>query len=302
MKNRIEIYSIIAGIVFMTSGMAKSLNISAFSDLIKQYGFGSLQFVTPVIALAEFFLGLLLVFNIKQKHSALACGILTAVFTLVYSYGVVFRNIEDCGCFGEITVLNTSYPFTLIRNAVLMYLLFVVWQKGANSSIRNKWVERFILAVMCIAAFISGSTYRHAGKALNAGRDQYGALAKKNTILKEFVSTSKDSTYLVFAFTYLCPHCMNSIENLNRYESSGTVDKVIGIALEDSIAEYRFKEIFKPEFSIRNYPAGTLFRLTNSFPVAYYIKNDSIMAELSGELPCSYVFTQKMAELTKSRK
>ncbi|MDR0371204.1 MAG: hypothetical protein LBH80_05055 [Prevotellaceae bacterium] len=119
------------------------------------------------------------------------------------------------------------------------------------------------------------------------------------TILKEFVSTSKDSTYLVFTFTYLCPHCMNSIENLNRYESSGSVDKVIGIALEDSIAEYRFKEIFKPEFSIRNYPAGTLFRLTNSFPVAYYIKNDSIMAELSGELPCSYVFIQKNGRTDK---
>jgi hypothetical protein len=82
---------------------------------------------------------------------------------------------------------------------------------------------------------------------------------------------------------------MNSIENMKQYETSEAVDKVIGIALENPEAEKQFREIFKPGFLIKNYPASTLFRLTNTFPQAYYIKNNSIIT-LSGQLPCGYVF------------
>jgi len=105
-------------------------------------------------------------------------------------------------------------------------------------------------------------------------------------------TTSQDSTYLVFVFTYICPHCLNSIENLKQYEPAGIVDKVIGIALENSVAEKQFREVFKPEFQIKNYSSTILFHLTNTFPQTYYIKNDSIILVLSGELPCSYVFMQ----------
>jgi proteasome assembly chaperone (PAC2) family protein len=82
---------------------------------------------------------------------------------------------------------------------------------------------------------------------------------------------------------------MNSVENLKQYESLGVVDKVIGLALADSIVGEKFVEIFKPNFPIQNYVKKELLRLTNSFPSAYYIKNDSIVMEFSGELPCAYV-------------
>ncbi|MDR1592176.1 MAG: DoxX family protein [Prevotellaceae bacterium] len=292
MKKKVGIYTFITGILFLITGIAKSLNVSAFSDLITQYGFDRLSFLAPFIVLAEVFFGLLLIFNLGLKHTAVACMFLTALFTLIYFYGFAFNGIEDCGCFGEITVLNTSFVFTFIRNAVLIYLLIVVWRNSENSWKMNKWIAGFVLAVMCMVAFISGYTYRSASKIQNTGK--YATSTVDNTILKEFVSTSGDSTYLVFVFTYFCPHCMNSIENLKQYESLDIVDKVIGIALEDTIAERKFREIFKPEFVIKNYPAKILFRLTNSFPVAYYIKHNSIVAEISGELPCGYIFAQKI--------
>jgi hypothetical protein len=98
---------------------------------------------------------------------------------------------------------------------------------------------------------------------------------------------------MVFAFTYNCPHCLNSIENLKQYESVGIVDKVIGLVLEDSIAEQAFRENFKPTFLVKNYHPKTLFLLTNSFPQTYYIRNDSIVMKFLGELPCAYVFAKE---------
>jgi hypothetical protein len=86
---------------------------------------------------------------------------------------------------------------------------------------------------------------------------------------------------------------MNSIENLKQYEPFGVVDKVIGLALEDSVAEQNFRKIFQPNFIIQNYSSRELFCLTNSFPTTYFIKNGSIITKFSGELPCAYVFSKQ---------
>jgi uncharacterized membrane protein YphA (DoxX/SURF4 family) len=289
---RTELCSLISGTVFLVSGIVKSINISNFSGLISsQYGFDNLQYLALPIVLSEVLLGLLLIFQIYLRRVALFGIVLLIVFTLIYLYGLVFNGIEDCGCFGNISVLNTSPVFTIVRNIVLVYLLVVVRKNKDIGNILaiNKWNILVILAVMCIAAFMSGYSFRNPDKGRNKS-DRFVADALENTPLKNFIATSKDSTYLVFAFTYRCPHCMNSIENLKQYESSDIVDKVIGLALADSIAEPLFKENFKPDFLIMNYSSNDLFKLTNTFPKAYYIKNDSVLMELSGELPCSYIF------------
>ncbi len=286
MKKRIEIYGLMVGIVFLISGIAKSLDITSFSKIITQYGFENLEFIGPLIVLTEVFIGLLLVFQIWQKWSALAGILLVIGFTIIYVYGVVFYNIEDCGCFGKITVLNTSPVFTFSRNVILIYLLIAVWRKTENKLTLDKWIAGIVLFFMCLVAFISGYTYKKDSK---KHMPKSSTVAIEDSVLKEFVSLSKDSTYLVFAFSYTCPHCLNSIANLKEYEQSGAVDKVIGLALGDSIVEKKFMEIFKPNFTVKNY-SKKLLRLTNNFPTAYYIRNDSIVMEFLGELPCSYIF------------
>jgi len=290
MNKRIELYSLIAGLVFLISGIAKAIDISVFSNVIAQYGFDNLKLVSPLIVIAEVTIGGLLVFQIWQKWSALGGVLLISIFTLIFAYGLIFKGIEDCGCFGRISVLNT-FPFiTFIRNAVLLYLLIAVFRKSTNNSEFNKWAVYAIVAIVCCTAFMSGYTFRFI-QSDNAKK--FTAKSLKDTSLKQFVSTNKDSTYLVFAFSYSCPHCLNSIANLKEYEQFGVVDKVIGLALGDTVLEKRFREIFKPNFSIKNY-SKELLDLTNVFPTAFYIKNDSILMELSGELPCSYIFEKSI--------
>jgi uncharacterized membrane protein YphA (DoxX/SURF4 family) len=289
MKKRIEIYSFVAGLIFLISGMAKALDMAAFSSIITRYGVGNLQFIGPLIVFAETSVGLLLVFQVWQKWAAFGGAALVTGFTVIYAYGLVFKGVEDCGCFGNISVLNTSPVLTFFRNTILFYLLIATWRKGENKSNLNKWIIFISLIFMYLIAFISGYTYRIAGK--NAKSNAYHAQAIENSVLNEFITTSQDSTYLVFAFTYSCPHCLNSIANLNGYESSGVVDKVIALAMSDSIAEQAFKKAFDPNFVIKNHSKAALLRLTNNFPTSYYIRNDSIITEFSGQLPCPPIFS-----------
>ena len=286
MNKRIDIYALISGLVFLISGTAKAIDISVFSNIITQYGFGNLQFVAILVVLLEISVGLLLVFQVWQKWAALAAAVSVAGFSVIYAYGIIFKGVEDCGCFGQITILNTSPVLTFIRNAILLYLLLAVWLKSENKNNLNKWIAITILVVMCSVTFMTGYTYSKTGETKSK---KYTAQAVENTALKDFITTSKDSTYLVFAFSYTCPHCLNSIANLKEYEQSGAVDKVIGLALGDSIIEKEFTEIFKPNFPIKNY-SKELLHLTRTFPIAYYVRNDSIVMKFSGELPCSYMF------------
>ena len=144
------------------------------------------------------------------------------LFTLIYLYGIYFRDIKDCGCFGRITLLNTSPTIVLARNTILMYLMVAIMVKCENKSVHSIPVYLVILCFECMAAFFSGHTYQHISS--------YNRITPVNLAeskLNRFITTSPDSTYLIFAFSYTCPHCLNSIENLKEYEKSKTVDKVM---------------------------------------------------------------------------
>ena len=297
MNKRIEICELSIGLVFLVSGIAKALDVVSFSDLIVEYGFAPLRFLAPLIVLAEIVVGLFLILKIQQKRTALFSIVFLFTLTSIYTYGFVFNDIEDCGCFGKIEILNVSPVFTYIRNIILMLMAFVVWRKRENDVV-NKWSIIITAGVGCMVSAIMVYSYCKEDKSDNT----FVAKRLNETMLDQFVSTSKDSTYLVFAFSYTCPHCLNSIENLKQYESFGAVDKVIGLSIENPDAERKYKEIFNPKFQTKNYQSKTLFQLTRSLPKAYYIKNDSLIIEFSGELPCAYIFSELMESLKKQDK
>ncbi|MDR2836065.1 MAG: DoxX family protein [Bacteroidales bacterium] len=291
----IRIFSILAGIIFLLSGIGKSMAVLNFYNLIIQYGFSYISFLAPFIVLIEILLGLFLVFQIRLKETALVALLLLFGFTSIYSYGYFFQHIEDCGCFGAIP-LTLPPIWVFIRNIILMVFLFFVFIKADKGKVKIKnWVKVVVLFVMCCVSFTSGYTYTNELD-IDDRTDEYLGKSVQETVMKEFITTSKDSSYLIFAFSYSCSHCLNSIENLKQYEPSGAVDKVIGLAWGDSIAERQMKENFNPNFLLKNYSPIILFNLTNRYPTAYYIKNDTIKQVYRGELPCSYIFSKKIKE------
>ncbi len=288
MNKRIAIFELILGLVFLISGFAKSLNVSAFADIITKYGFADISYVAIPIVIVEIILGLLLIFKIGEKATALIATILLTTFTLVYSYGLIFKNIEDCGCFGSIKYLNTSPIVLYIRNTILLYFSIDIYRNSSNIWKTSYANVAVIIIIIIIASFMSGYTSKNFLN--NSKANLFKRYEVSSSKLGEFATFSTDSTYLVFVFSYSCPHCMNSIENLNQYERLGAVDKVIGLALyNDSITKQIFYNHFSINFKVKEYDMS-LLKLTHDLPMTYYIKNDTVEIAFPGELPCAIVF------------
>ncbi|MDE6307641.1 MAG: hypothetical protein K2L79_02370 [Bacteroidales bacterium] len=284
---RVNPYSFLVGLLFVVSAIAKACDAAAFAETIVRYGFPRFSFLAPFIIIIEFLLGGLLILRTELRYTIpLAFGIVL-FFTIMYSYALIFEGNTDCGCFGPWQALNASPLFLYIRNAVLLILLFFAYLK------REKYGDftpgfRVLAPVLVgagVLAFFVGYTYQEPVSYKTT------RMALHDSVLSEFVETSPDSTYLVFAFSYTCPHCLNSIGNLKECARFPVADKVIGLALGDSVMENRFfRKIFEPNFIIHNHKKE-LLRLTEKFPRTYYIRHDSIVLQMSGELPCPFIFS-----------
>lgn len=285
--NKINIYSIIVGIVFIVSGISKSLDATAFAKTINLYEIANLWFLSPVIIIAEIFLGLSLLLRIQLKRISLISIIFLLCLTLIYLYGWLFKDITDCGCFGGIKLLSSYPALTLVRNGILILLCFGIWFSSNYEEFNIKtFANIFFIVSICTVSVISGYTLEEVAYK-NKRKNKTAAV--KDTKLSSHINISADSTYFVFAFSYSCTHCMNSIENLKQYEKSGFCDKVIGLAINDDEKRLKFEKLYEPNFEIKHLETRDFVRITKSFPRGFYIQNDTIRFALSGELPSAYV-------------
>ena len=295
MKKRIEIYSFIAGAVFLISGFAKSIDSALFEQTITEYGLGDLWFMSPIIIIAELYLGLSLILNLNQRLIAAISSIFVLILTGVFLYGWLTHDVTDCGCFGPLTILSSSPWISLLRNALLIYLCIDVWINTPREPINNNFIiNSTLILVLCLGAFMSGYTSQShtADSSATYKKISKKAISLNESTLKNYITTSPDSTYMVFAFSYTCPHCINSVENLKQYEEKGAVDKVIGLTMRSANGRKFFDSYFNPRFAIQEYRPDTLFELTNKFPQFYYIRNDSIIEQGEGQLPAALLFMQ----------
>lgn len=276
-----KILRFFVGLVFLLSGLLKAIDTAAFADLMSEYGATWFGFVAPLIIFIEIFLGIMLVFDFYAKPVSWGTAIFLLVVSSIYLYGVTARGITNCGCFGPISWLNSKPWLTFTRNGILLGMLVPTLirpqEKSKEISIPS---VIFMAAIAVIVMFMCGFSM-HGARCL---QKQYifQAKALAESPLAEYVTTHPDSTYLVFAFSYSCPYCQNSIGNVNQYVPMGMADRVIGLAVEDSVARERFERLFETDFEIHEISAMQMYRFTNTLPATFFIRHDSIVSQYTG--------------------
>lgn len=241
------------GVVFLLSGFFKAIDSAAFVDLMSQYGVEWFGYVAPAIILGEIVLGLALVFRVYVRSVTWVTLAFVVGVTIVFAYGLLFRGITDCGCFGQLKMLNSHPWFTFTRNAFLVLLLIISLVYPPKTNKLSLSVLAFSMVTIGIAAYLCGFSL-HGAQILKAKSSPFEPKALQETALLEFlientgIALSPDSTYLVFAFSYTCPYCRNSIGNVEQYERMNYVDRTIGLAMgerEDSIRFVNLGVLFK---------------------------------------------------------
>lgn len=271
------------GVIFMLSGILKAFSASAFANLMSSYGATWLGYGAPLIIAVELFLGMLLIFNALPRLMSAVSVAFIVIVSAIFLYGILCCGITDCGCFGPLTWLNTRPWITFLRNAIIIALLIPSLcrpQEGAPLTIPS--VLCMALATV-ILMYMCGYTM-HGAKCLQRAQKPYEPRPLAEHPLAQLISCDPDSTYVVFAFSYGCPFCQNSIGNVNQFTSMHVVDRVIGLAITDSVGRERFDRIFDYNFGIKEIPDIEMYKITSSLPVTFYIRHDSIINALAGSV------------------
>jgi len=298
-KKVLNIYSIIIGIFFLISGIGKVIDTTGFSILIYQYGFKYFTILSPLIVLIEILIGLVLILLINPKRCAAISFVMLVIFTSAFAYAHFENGINDCGCLGSVEHTSLPPAFSFIRNFILLSISLIVWVKYPKITKYEvaKWKKYLLAFLMSVAIFTTGFTFKIPAdfkikKELN---NKYQNKNIRNTILAEYVNLPQDKTYLIFCFSYTCPHCLNSIENLRQYKRSNTVDSLITFATGKEKDKIAFFQTFNPDFYVKDLSHETMQKIVDFFPTTFYIKHDTVKVVVQGELP-SYVIFNKQYE------
>lgn len=273
-------FRLVIGFVFLVSSLLKAIDTANFANLMSQYGIPWFGYFAPFLILLETILALLLIYNVCPRIASVITMVFLVAVSLIFLYGWIHRGIRNCGCFGAITWLNSKPWFTFVRNGILLAMLFPSILKQQYGTTMTMPIIVCMAIWGILVMFMCGFSF--CGAECLKKQQEFQPIALADSNLSELVSCNTDSTYMIFAFSYSCPYCQNSIGNVNQYQTMGAVDKVIGIAVGDSIAKERFNSIFDVNFEIREISQSAMFRLTPGIPTVYHIRHDSIVGQYSG--------------------
>lgn len=146
----IEICRIVLAAVFIFSGLTKAIDPWGTSMTIIDYlefmKLGWLSGTSVWLAVGqstvELALGLMLLFKVRLRLTALLSMILMAFFTALTLVIAIWNPLDDCGCFGEAVKLDNWQTF--FKNLVLLPMSIVVWRSAREGRMwgfsRRDWV------------------------------------------------------------------------------------------------------------------------------------------------------------------
>lgn len=284
-----RILSVFVGLVFLSSGFIKLLDVSAFQSLIIQYGLSFFQYIAPLIILLEILLGLALVLGVMQRTTAIVSICVLLVFTGAYTYGYLVNSVEDCGCFGSL--VKSTPTITYVRNvALIAMLVIVVCLDETVFDTVPQWKVVIMLSVMIPSFFAAGLTFsvkRHH----NDSHPFEGLNIMETPLIKYTEADGKRK--LVLFMSYQCQHCWNSIENYKAYVENGFVDTALCYALcgaipseTDSIS-LLFKKSY-PEVNCQEVIRDSV-AFVEATPTAFFLENNRITQIVTGGLPSPFL-------------
>ncbi|SEN71764.1 DoxX protein [bacterium A37T11] len=299
--NRITTHTvrILIAAVFIASGLTKVVNTHDFVETAKQYAPDDLAKAAVILPPIEVLLGLSLLLGVALRSMLSSIILLTAFFTLVYSYGLFFKGITDCGCFGSVEWLKLAPWAVYLRNSlILVGALWLQRQYPVEESIIRS-LQHSQQSLQIGLGMIGAAAFTIAGLSFDAPLmnipDKIMKLkgqALDNTVFGD-LGLSADSTYALFVFSPSCQHCWNVTANVLSWKQSGFVDQIVAVTAlaYKAKAEEHYLPIFGRQFRLLFYMSDKeIQELTSGYPDVLLVVRNQVVAILRGEIPSGYTY------------
>lgn len=148
---------LLLGLMLVTAAVLKLLSIDSFEIYIYSFGIFSFTLTTVfsrLLIAAEILLGLGLILRINYKQVWSLSMLMMVFFTFFLVYVMIFRNDDNCNCFGDLIKLNPSE--SIYKNIVSILLLLAI-RKEKDAVYKpkfRKWLTVISIAVAVILPFI----------------------------------------------------------------------------------------------------------------------------------------------------
>ena len=292
MKKFSYISTTLLGLMFLLSAFAKAWDAEVFADMLLQYGPQWFSIGAPIIIMIESVLGVALLLRISPKRSAIYANCFLIVVSVIFAYGVLVKGIDDCGCFGVISNLFTSKPWmTFFRNALFIGISIPVFLDATTEKHDVGIKSLVIIFIVGLSCFICGLSMNKSYKLPKISSAK--VTNNRNTMmdkLKEIYPFKSESSYVVYLFSFTCPHCLNSYANVQQFQQFNVVDNVVGISIQDEDAMGRFYRIYNPEIEIITIPKEDMQQITNQLPLGIFIKENTIVKTEFGRITSPGLF------------
>ena len=147
--------NIVIGSVFIIAAILKLMSIDEFEIYIYSFDIFSFlltTFVSRIIIIGEFILGLFLILKINYKLTCRLTFISLILFTLFLIYVAIFRQDANCHCFGELVELS---PLESIIKNLVMIVLLMLGQRTTSSKLKAQSSKLLVLSSTFLVFIIS---------------------------------------------------------------------------------------------------------------------------------------------------
>ena len=160
---------IIVGIVFIYSGFVKGIDPLGsdykFTDYFNAFGMGWMNattlFFSFALSLAEFLIGIALLFNLWVSRMAWGALLFMAFFTPLTLVLALTNPVSDCGCFGDAMILTNWQTFWKNIILLLLAIMIFVYRKEYKSSLPLMGQFSFLTLAGAGMLCLSIYCYRH---------------------------------------------------------------------------------------------------------------------------------------------
>ena len=160
---------IIVGIVFIYSGFVKGIDPLGsdykFTDYFNAFGMGWMNattlFFSFALSLAEFLIGIALLFNLWVSRMAWGSLLFMFFFTPLTLVLALTNPVSDCGCFGDAMILTNWQTFWKNIILLLLAIMIFMYRKEYKSSLPLVGQFSFLALAGAGMLCLSVYCYRH---------------------------------------------------------------------------------------------------------------------------------------------
>lgn len=278
------------GLIFLFAGILKSTEMEIFIRQIRGYGIishhGLLVIIAWGLVVAEYVLGTALVIGFLPRITIPISAFLLFIFLCATGWAWLTGVTEDCGCFG--TWISRTPGEALIEDLLLLAALVAArLGKRPSPGLPRRLSSYTVLAAFLIGVLlppISGIPFSPVNptpdEKMNIGPELSGIQGLNSIDLR-------NGWFLVVLFKTDCPHCQDSVINLNYLAEERETPELVALCPDDEEQILWFRNQFQPVFPLGRVTDKAFWRLLGDgdVPRTLLVKDRKVLKVWDYEIP-----------------